>query len=344
MGDDKPAKAVREWDGVDAEVFAEVQAAAEPAVMRGLCAGWPLVDRANRSPHAFADYVRDFDENKAVNAFFGDKNLDGRFFYSDDLKGFNFDRRDLTLGELLDTLFDLAEDPEPGSVYAGAIPLTDTLAPLLAENPNPLLDPSVEQLNSIWIGNRCRTALHWDLSQNIAVVAQGRRTFTLIPPEQLPNLYIGPLDFTLAGQPVSLVDLADPDFERFPKFRDALATVQTVTLEPGDALYLPAMWYHGVESHDTLSVLVNFWWRDSELYMFSPMYTMLHGLLSIRDMPQREREIWRLMFDYYLFQTDGEPMEHIPEDARGVFRDMHPELIVSLRAFLLKSLGGVPRR
>jgi hypothetical protein len=144
--------------------------------------------------------------------------------------------------------------------------------------------------------------------------------------------------------PFSLLDLHDPDYERYPRFREALEHAQSSRLRPGDAIYVPSMWFHHVESHDPLSVLINYWWRDAGPYMISPLFTMLHGLLSIRDMPRHEREIWRKMFDYYLFQTDGEPMEHIPADARGIFQEMTPERVAGLREYLLKSLGGVPRR
>ena len=104
------------------------------------------------------------------------------------------------------------------------------------------------------------------------------------------------------------------------------------------------MWFHHVEAHDPFRMLVNYWWRDAEPYMFSPLFTLFHALLSIRDMPQREREIWRQYFDHYIFQTDGEPMEHIPEQARGVFQEMHPELVAGLRAYLVKPLGGTLKR
>lgn len=38
--------------------------------------------------------------------------------------------------------------------------MRDQLGSLSAENPNPLLDPAIEQLVSLWIGNRARTARH----------------------------------------------------------------------------------------------------------------------------------------------------------------------------------------
>ena len=93
----------------------------------------------------------------------------------------------------------------------------------------------MEQLASLWIGNRTRTAAHFDLPQNIACVISGRRRFTVFPIGQLPNLYVGPLDFTPAGQAISLVDFHAPDFERYPRFREALRHAQVAELEPGDA-------------------------------------------------------------------------------------------------------------
>lgn len=340
----QPAE-IREWQDVDKQIFDEkILSEGRPAVLRGFADAWPIVAKATDSRRALVDYISSFGIDTPVKAFFANKDVGGRFFYNDELTGFNFERRELSLGDLLNTLLDRADDENADAIYAGAIPLTDSLAQLIAANINPLLDPEMEQLVSIWIGNRGRTAPHWDLPQNIAVVISGERTFTVFPPEQLPNLYVGPIDVTIAGQPISLVDLHNPDFDKFPRFREALSHAHEARLKPGDAIYLPSMWFHHVESHDPLSVLINYWWRDAEPYMITPLFTLLHGLLSIREMPQHERDIWRQMFDHYLFQTDGDPMEHIPEEARGIFQKMTPERVAGLREYLLKSLGGVPRR
>ena len=136
-----------------------------------------------------------------------------------------------------------------------------------------------QALMSIWIGNRTCIAAHHDLPDNLACVVAGRRRFTLFPPSELPNLYIGPLDFTPAGQAVSLVDFARPDLEKFPKFAQALARAQVVELQAGDAVFIPSMWWHHVEALDAFNVLVNYWWRQSPAHMDSPMNALLMACL-----------------------------------------------------------------
>src|SRR5438309_1966289 len=257
--------AIPDYEGVDRARFeAEIVPAGRPAVLRGLCADWAAVAAARTSDEALADYLRGRAEEVPFEAWFGAPEIGGRFGYAEDFQGFNHDRRLATVGQLLDLLLRQRGHASPYSMYAGAIPVAKHLPRLRPEIPMPLLDEGRDMLVSLWLGNRTRTAAHWDLAQNLACVVAGRRRFTLFPTEQLPNLYVGPLEFTLAGQPISLVDLEAPDLEKHPRFAQALEAAQQAELAPGDAIYIPSLWWHAVASLDEVGTMINFWWRDAE--------------------------------------------------------------------------------
>ena len=57
---------------------------------------------------------------------------------------------------------------------------------------------------------------------------------------------------------MSMVSLRDPDFARYPKFRDALAAAQSAELEPGDCIFIPPLWWHHVESLEVYELEVVF--------------------------------------------------------------------------------------
>ena len=339
MNEWNEARNVREYQRIDADEFqAEVMAVNEPAVLRGQVEDWPAVQAARTSTAGLAEFLRRHDTGKPIDSYFGAPEIRGRFFYSDDLRGFNFERRNLGFSAFVDMLLKHLDDPSPPSFFAGAVRVPEVLPGLVPSHTHGLLDPGMEQLVSMWIGNRTRTAAHFDLPQNLACVVNGRRRFTLFPIEQLRNLYVGPLEFTLAGQSISLVDFHQPDFERFPRFREAIKHARIAELGPGDVLYLPSLWWHHVETLDPFGLMINFWWRDAPEYMFTPLMTLMHSMLSIRELPERERMAWREVFDHYVFQTGGDPAEHIPEHARGVLGEMTPEKIGRLRHYLGKSL------
>jgi hypothetical protein len=239
---------------------------------------------------------------------------------------------------MLDLLLRHADEKDAPSIYAGAVNAPRVLPGLAGETETDLLDPATEQLVSLWIGNRTRTAAHWDLPQNIACVVAGRRRYTLMPTAQVKNLYIGPFDLTIAGRPTSLVDFRNPDFARYPRFRDAMAAAEIADLEPGDAVYVPSLWIHHVESMDAVSAMVNFWWRDAAAHMLSPYLTMLHSLLTIHGLPEAERAAWRTMFEHFVFHADGEPMAHLPAHARGLWGEPTPERLAQLKDYLIRTL------
>ncbi|MGB0513746.1 MAG: cupin-like domain-containing protein, partial [Wenzhouxiangellaceae bacterium] len=241
------------------------------------------------------------------------------------------------LDEVLAQLAAAADQSDPPTIYMGSMAIDHCLPRIMADNslPDPDLAPSVR----IWIGNRSKVAAHYDIMDNIAVVCAGRRRFTLFPPDQLANLYLGPIDLTPAGQQISLVDPDNPDFNRFPRYREALEHAQFAELEPGDAIYIPAMWWHQVNALAPFNILVNHWWRDLPGYMGAPGDVLLHALLNLRDLPKRQRDAWRELFQHYIFDPPEDALEHIPRQSRGALGGLDDQTARQLRALLRNRLN-----
>ena len=215
-----------------------------PVVLRGLIHDWPLVSAANLSNQAAQDYLRHYYNQNKVRTFMAEAKHQGRFFYNDDLSGFNFTPSTTYFDKVLDDLATYEHLPAPPGLYMGSTALDHILPGFRRNNDLSLLVDN--PLISLWVGNQSRIAAHYDVTDNIACVAAGKRRFTLFPPTQLDNLYIGPLDFTPAGQPASLVDFSDPDLVKHPKFAEAMQHAQVAELEAGDANFIPSMWWHHV--------------------------------------------------------------------------------------------------
>ncbi|WP_428960005.1 cupin-like domain-containing protein [Xanthomonas oryzae] len=331
-------RVIEECHGLDPQQLdPAILCSTTPLVLRGLVRAWPLAQAGARSAQAAAAYLRGFDRGQAVVAQVGPPDIGGRFFCNADMSGFNFRPERVPLGVVLDTLLRDLDNVQPPAIYVGSTTLDTYLPGLRAHNPITL--PQSEPLASIWIGNRTRIAAHQDLPDNLACVVAGRRRFTLFPPEQLANLYIGPLDLTPAGQPVSLVDIAAPDLLRFPRYAQALEHALVAELVPGHALFIPSMWWHHVEALESFNVLVNFWWRQSPASMDSPMNALMLALLTIRDLPAEQRATWQEVFRHYVFEADGTTAAHLPDAARGVLAPMDDARARSLRARRLQRLN-----
>jgi Cupin-like domain len=329
---------VREISGVDArELPDSVITAAEPVVLRGLVADWPFVRAGRESDDAAVAYLRRFYRDATVGALVGTPDIGGRFFYNDDLSGFNFRPVRSKLDALLEEIARHRSSSRPPAIYMGSTTV-DTCLPGFRDE-NDLGMGERQPLVSVWIGNQTRIAAHHDLPDNLACVAVGHRRFTLFPPSELTNLYIGPLDFTPAGQAISLVDFANPDYERFPRFADALQRAQVAELGPGDAIFIPSMWWHHIESLDALNVLVNYWWRQSPGFMDSPMSALMLAILTVRDLPPEQRAAWQNLYRHYVFEADASTAAHIPPQARRVLGPLDAEAARELRARLLQKLN-----
>jgi hypothetical protein len=322
-----------------AEIRREVLPHKRPAILRGLVRDWRAVREFLKSPAALVKYLSERDNGVPVDALMTPPEAHGQIDYNAAMTGFNFLRNRLPVAEIAAQVLRYAQFPDPPAVAAQSALLRDCLPAFTAENPLDLLDASI--LPRIWLGNRITTPAHVDEWNNVACVVAGSRRFTLFPPEQIANLYVGPLDFAPTGAAMSMVSLRDPDFTRYPKFRDALAAAQVAVLEPGDCMFIPPLWWHHVESLESFNVLVNYWWHDAvgaNTAADSAFDALLHGILSIRSLPPESRQAWRAFFEQYVFGADGASIAHIPAERRGILGNLSREQMSALRAHLAKKL------
>jgi hypothetical protein len=322
--------------------YEELLDAGQPAILKGVAAGWPLVRKGLQSPREAVDYLKSFYSGRPVVGYTGSPDIKGRYFYNDQMTGLNFDARRVGFDTYLDGMIEHLDDEGASSFYIGSTDVDVYLPGIRAENDLVLDHPMFERnppLVNIWAGTRTIASAHYDISNNLACCMVGRRRFTLFPPEQVHNLYPGPLEPTPGGQVVSMVDFAAPDFDLYPRFRDALAAGQTAELEPGDVLFYPALWWHHVQGLESFNVMINYWWNTSPAFMDTPMNTLLHGLLSLRDRPEAEKRGWKELFDYYVFGPAERPAAHLPEHARGDLAPLDELKARRLRANLLNRIN-----
>ena len=336
------ARRTREIPGIapDAIPYEALLDAGQPAILKGVARDWPLVREGLRGADAAIAYLKRFDGGKPVTGARGEPGIGGRLFYDESATRLNFAAGRMPLAEFLDAVAAHLDDAEPPSFYMGSTDLDTYLPGFREENDLALNSAMFERvIASIWAGNRTIASAHYDMSNNLACCVVGHRRFTLFPPAQVANLYPGPLEPTPGGQVVSMVDFRDPDFERHPRFRDALAAGEVAELEPGDLLFYPALWWHHVEALDAFNILVNYWWNTSPAFVDNPQNTLMHALLSLRDRPEHEKAGWKALFDYYVFGPAGQAAEHLPEAARGNLAPMDEIKARRLRAWLLNRLN-----
>ncbi|HEX8553749.1 MAG TPA: cupin-like domain-containing protein [Sphingomonas sp.] len=318
------------------ELDVALREAERPFVVRGLVADWPLVQAGRCSGGDAREYIARHARRHPFTVSVGAPGSGGRLFY-DDQMAMNFRTLRAQLPDVFAKIAETECQADAPAIYLASIDMHEYFDGLHAANHVDLGDRA--PLASIWIGTRTRIAAHNDLPNNLACVAVGRRRFTVFPREAFRDLYLGPVDNTPAGRAVSMVDFHRPDLDAHPRFADALAQAQIAELEAGDALYIPAMWWHHVEGLAPFNVLVNYWWRDSPRWMGQPQDALNHAMLAIRDLPADQKAHWRDLFDYYVFGNGDDVVAHIPPQARGVLAPLTPESAGRMRAFLLRSLS-----
>lgn len=290
----------------------EVLSAKEPLILRGVVAHWPAVGKAKDSLKALVDYLANFDSELPLTLDVLQEAAD-QIGYKRDFSGFNFER---TQSKLNFVLQELLKENQSKRLYVGSSMVDRWLPGFRKENDVDL--NHLKPLVSFWIGNQVKVSAHFDCPANLACCVSGKRTFIVFPPEQISNLYIGPVDINPSGRAVSLVDFENPDLDKHPKFAEAVKHAQVAELSPGDALYLPPLWWHHVTSHSSLNMLVNYWWKSNPIYMGNPEFALEHAILALRGLPAHQKAAWKALFDYYIFSDFESASEHIPEHIRGI--------------------------
>ena len=303
----------------------EVLSAYEPVVMRGLVGHWPLVVQGRAGLEPCLQYLMGFDKGEPVDAVLAKPEPTRAFSYKPGLDGFNFMHDKRLYAALFEQLWRYSHFPDPPSLAAQSALVSAALPGLEQANTCPLLDADVAA--RIWIGNRATVPAHFDDSHNLACVAAGRRRFTLLPPQCAPLLYLGPPDYAPTPAPMSVVpDLHKADRARYPLLAEALEYAVVAELEPGDAIYIPPLWFHQVEAlAPHLNILMNYWWRPlaaperkDDLHIAA----MRLAMLAFRHLPDGEREGWRALFAHYVFGARGDGLAHIPQGQRHLFGEV----------------------
>ena len=321
------------------QFFQEIVPARRPVILSDLVADWPVTQAAKQSPAALHRYLAPFDKGLEVDTLLLDPATKGEVFYNTEMTGFNFERRKYPVAVVLQQLLKIAGQPDAIHIALQSAELKRCLPGLMEQNPNPYLSPDIG--GRIWLGNRITVPTHLDHADNLACVVAGRRVFTLYPPEQVENLYIGPVDFAPTGAPISMVRKTDSADGCYPKFQQAAAASWRAELEPGDVLFLPALWWHQVESLDDVNLLLNYWWGGSigsDAIEQSPYDAMLHSMMALNGLPDDLRSAWASLFDYFVLRKGADQFSHIPATVNAMQRDLTSKRQKELLSWLVGQL------
>jgi hypothetical protein len=238
---------------------AEILRSGQPAVLHGIAKDWPLVVAARRDPNEAMAMLEKSANGTMASALRLDPAENGRFHYTRDGSALNFIRGQGNVAGIIGGLREQESSDRPYSIAVQSLAADRYFPGFRQTHPMPFV-PSIAEPR-LWIGNAAKVATHNDPIENVAVVAAGRRRFTLFPPSAEPDLYLGPHDPTPAGARISMVHVTAPDLERYPRYAAALEVAQVAELSPGDAIFIPRDWYHHVEALERFNVLVNYWWE-----------------------------------------------------------------------------------
>ncbi len=141
------------------------------------------------------NYLRSFYNGKTVGTSRGDPQIAGRLFYNDDFTAAELHQPARAAGRRADaTSSSISRTTGRRRYYIASTTIDACLPGFRQDNDVPFAAHGFDPLASIWIGNRTIASCHYDAPNNLACCAVGKRRFTMFPPEQIFNLYPGPLE------------------------------------------------------------------------------------------------------------------------------------------------------
>ncbi|GFR63638.1 tRNA wybutosine-synthesizing protein 5 [Elysia marginata] len=99
---------------------------------------------------------------------------------------------------------------------------------------------------------------HYDVMDNLLIQVTGSKKVVLFPPTDVDFLY-------MCGDKSQVLNVDKPDLAKFPQFVHA-SRVEGY-LEPGDVLFIPALWFHNM-TYLEFGVAVNVFWRHMEAKLY----------------------------------------------------------------------------
>lgn len=124
---------------------------------------------------------------------------------------------------------------------------------------------------------------HYDVMDNLLAQVTGRKRVVLFSPKDALHLY-------LTGDKSEVLDIDTPDLQCYPEFVKACRF--ECVLEPGDLLFIPALWFHNTMALE-FGVGVNVFWRHlpAESYDKKDPYGNKDPVAATRALQALERTL-----------------------------------------------------
>ncbi|XP_010535927.1 PREDICTED: uncharacterized protein LOC104811069 isoform X2 [Tarenaya hassleriana] len=191
----------------------------------------------------------------------------------------------------------MPEDVLPGQVYLAQVGILNAekeekvQLKILRQDvstPKILGTKSLSSINFWMNAAEARSSTHYDPHHNLLCIVAGRKKVILWPPSASPMLYPMPIYGEASNH--SSVALENPNLSKYPRAKHSMEHSQEVTLDCGDALFIPEGWFHQVDSDD-LTIAVNFWWQSNIMSNMSEHMDSYYLRRIIRRLIDREMNL-----------------------------------------------------